>query len=286
MATTRGSCLCGDVRWEVDAPDFMTHCHCSRCRKAHGAAFATGVMAPADTFRSTRGRDSIERYFSSPEVARPFCRRCGSPVPDGQPFQGMVVIPAGGFDDDPGVRPIAHMFVADKAPWVELPDDGLPRFDAYPPGIDSPVLDDLPDRRAAGKAIGGSCLCGEVAYAIEGDLLLSWNCHCSRCRKARGAAHASNLFAAIAAVRFLRGEDLLSSYKVPEALRFKHVFCRRCGSSMPNLSPERGFAVIPMGTLDDDPGMRPQGHIYVGSRAPWYEVPPGLPQYDEGPPSR
>lgn len=285
MATTRGSCLCGEVAWEVDAPDFMTHCHCSRCRKASAAAFTTGVMAPADTFRLTHGRDSIARTFSSPELSRPFCRQCGSPVPDGEPIQGMVAIPAGGFDDDPGVRPIAHIFAASKAPYVELPDDGLPRFDEYPPGIDATVLEDFSDRGAAGGAIGGSCLCGEVAYAVEGGLLRLWNCHCSRCRKVRGAAHASNLFCALDEVRYLRGEPLLRSYKVPEALRFRNVFCTRCGSGMPRLEHERGMVIIPVGTLDDDPGMRPERHIFTGSRAPWFEIADRLPQHEEYPPS-
>ncbi|MCP6768815.1 GFA family protein, partial [Klebsiella pneumoniae] len=83
MATIHGSCLCGDVAWEAPAPlEFMSHCHCSRCRKSHGAAFATYCMAPVESLRLTRGEDAIVRYESSPEMRRPFCRRCGSVVPD------------------------------------------------------------------------------------------------------------------------------------------------------------------------------------------------------------
>jgi hypothetical protein len=72
---------------------------------------------------------------------------------------------------------------------------------------------------------------------------------------------------------------------VPDARYFTTVFCRRCGAKMPRLSPERGIAVVPMGSLDDDPGMRPQRHIYVGSKAPWHDITDDLPQDVEAPPS-
>jgi hypothetical protein len=110
------------------------------------------------------------------------------------------------------------------------------------------------------------------------------NCHCTRCRKARGAAHASNLFTE--SVRFTRGEDQLVTYKLPEARYFMQVFCRTCGSPMPRVDAGRGFAVVPMGALDDDPGARPEGHIFVGSMAPWYQIADGLPQWEETPPAQ
>ena len=54
---------------------------------------------------------------------------------------------------------------------------------------------------------------------------------------------------------------------------------------MPRLQPERGLAIIPMGSLDDDPGIRPERHIFAASRAPWFEIADRLPQHDEYPPS-
>ena len=128
----------------------------------------------------------------------------------------------------------------------------------------------------------GSCLCGAVAFEL-GTAIEFRNCHCSRCRKARGAAHASNLAAALAGFRFTRGEDRLASYKVPEAERFTQVFCRTCGSPMPCPQPARGMAVVPMGSLDGDPGVRPDRHIFVDSKAPWYEIADDLPQDAEYP---
>lgn len=82
-------------------------------------------------------------------------------------------------------------------------------------------------------------------------------------------------------LRYLRGEELLTSYKVPQAQRFTSVFCRVCGSSLPVLNRASGAWVIPMGTLDDDPGYRPQAHIFVGSKAQWYDLGNSLPEFDE-----
>ncbi len=75
----RGGCLCGAIRYQIDgALGAMTHCHCSMCRKAHGAAFATYARVLLRDFRFDRGEDQLERYRSSPEVDRAFCKRCGS----------------------------------------------------------------------------------------------------------------------------------------------------------------------------------------------------------------
>jgi hypothetical protein len=277
---SHATCLCGHVAWDLDGPlELMSHCHCSRCRKAHGAGFATYVAGPAEGFR-LHGREHVTRWESSPGFFRCFCSRCGSVVP-GDPFEGRMFVPAGNFDDDPGVRPLAHIFVASKAPWVEIRDT-LPRFDAYPEGIDAPVLPDRPPLDPPG-ALRGSCLCGGVAYRVEAPPLRCWNCHCGRCRKARSAAHASNLFAAADGVRFTRGVDLLVSYKIPDALRFTQVFCRTCGSNLPRLDRDSNLAAVPMGALDDDPGMRPQAHIFTASKTPWFDIADDLPQHAEYP---
>lgn len=284
MASVRGSCLCGDVAWTAEAPlDLMTHCHCSRCRKAHGSAFATFVACRDGALAFTRGRERIVDRASSATLSRPFCERCGTVVPTEEPWEGQILFPAGPLDDDPGTRPVAHIFTASRAPWFQI-RDALPRFDAYPPGIDVPAIPDPPRTRSPVGQIPGSCLCGGVAFVITGPPLRAYYCHCSRCRKARAAAHAANLFVAAEVVRFTRGSDLLASYKVPEARRFMQVFCRLCGSPMPRLDPERGLAVVPMGSLDDVPGIRPSRHIFVGSMAPWYTIADELPQDAENPP--
>jgi len=132
--------------------------------------------------------------------------------------------------------------------------------------------------------IRGSCLCGGVAFEAAGQIEFR-NCHCSRCRKARGAAYASNVFVKIPEFRWLRGEELLVNYKLPGAQRFGNAFCRVCGSPMPRAVPMRDFVVVPAGSLDGDPGIRPAYHIFVGSKAPWHEISDSLPQHQEYPPA-
>src|SRR5262249_43191419 len=156
--------------------------------------------------------DRIVGYESSPGNVRPFCGRCGGVVASGDPIQGMVGMPAGSFDDDPHAQPIAHIFVGSKAPWYEVTDD-LPRFEAYPPGVDAAVFPDLDRPRTTDGGTAGSCLCGAVRYVASGEPLLSRYCHCSRCRKARAAAHVANVVFPYAGVRYTAGEDRLRSYK-------------------------------------------------------------------------
>jgi hypothetical protein len=81
------------------------------------------------------------------------------------------------------------------------------------------------------------------------------------------------------------GQDRVREYKVPEARFFTQSFCADCGSPVPRVDSGRGIAIVPMGSLDDDPGLRPREHIFVGRKAPWHEIADALPQYPEGPPA-
>lgn len=133
-----------------------------------------------------------------------------------------------------------------------------------------------------GDELTGGCLCGAVRYRLTEKPVWSHNCHCSRCRKSGGGAFASNLFFPLDALSYTTGEELLRSFKVPEAERFTHVFCSRCGSTLPFRNEARGLAGVPMGTLDDDPGLGPRAHIFVDSKAPWFAITDDLPQHTEG----
>jgi hypothetical protein len=115
----------------------------------------------------------------------------------------------------------------------------------------------------------GSCLCGAVRYEISGDAGQFWHCHCNRCRKATGTGHASNILLKPKSVEWPAGNELLKYFKVPDAKRFATVFCTVCGSLMPRVAPDMSIAVVPAGTLDNDPGIRPQGRIYQDSKASW-----------------
>lgn len=130
----------------------------------------------------------------------------------------------------------------------------------------------------------GSCLCGAVRYEITGHLGIFQYCHCSRCRKFTGSAYAANLIIAPGQFRWLRGEDLVGRYEHPEARHFATSFCRRCGASLPWLGKSRKAVVVPAGTLDQDPGIRPMQNVFWGSRAPWYVEAGELPRHEELPP--
>lgn len=129
----------------------------------------------------------------------------------------------------------------------------------------------------------GSCLCGGVAYEVHGELSRFYHCHCGRCRKATGTGHASNMLLKSARAEWLKGEELLTSYKVPEAERYRTCFCSLCGSPMPRVVPALGIVVVPAGSLDNDTGIKPQARIFWDSRADWTCASGDLPTFPEYP---
>jgi hypothetical protein len=135
-------------------------------------------------------------------------------------------------------------------------------------------------------SIRGSCLCGAVRYELTETPTRAHNCHCSRCRKSRGAAFASNLIVPRDGFHFLGGEEHVQAYKVPDAARFTHAFCRDCGSSLPWFNAAYGVMIVPMGSLDEDPGIAPGSHIFVESKAAWFTISDDLPQHPGPPGSR
>jgi hypothetical protein len=270
------------VAFESDAPLARSHaCHCTICRRLHGSAYGAYALARKPQFRFTRGEAGIARYASSSNGFRWFCARCGSVLPERHVSGDQVGIPIGTLDDaGPELRMRAHIFVESRAPWHEI-TDSLPRFDTWPPAYQlgvhpTPAREPSPDGE-----ITGSCLCNAVAYALSRPPREMRSCHCSRCRKARAAPFATNALTDLAGFRFTRGEDQLSSYRVPGARYFMQVFCKICSAPMPRVDPSRDLVVIPGGSFDGDPGVRPAFHIFAGSKAPWFEVTDGLPTHAE-----
>lgn len=129
----QGGCLCGAMRYEVDGPlTDVSNCHCSMCRRFHGAAFATYAMVSAEDFRWLSGQELLSVYESSPGNGWAFCRVCGSSL--GLPSHGKLIsLALGTLDKDPGVRPEYHIFVGSKAAWHDITDT-LPQHNAWPPG--------------------------------------------------------------------------------------------------------------------------------------------------------
>jgi hypothetical protein len=282
---TEGRCLCGALRYEIDGPFVdMLHCHCSMCRKHHGTPFATWAAAPSSGFRWLSDTATLGSFASSGNGHRDFCRVCGSVAPMVLDDMGMVIVAAGNLDGDPGIRPTRHMFVGSKAPWYAITDD-LPQHEEFPPEFGMAATPRPTVELKPGVA-QGSCLCGDVAFEITTPPLRMFLCHCSRCRRGRSAAHCANVFYLAEGFSWTRGAERVTDYPLPEAQYFATAFCSRCGSELPRVSMERNIAVVPAGSLDSDPGLEPAGHIFVGSKAPWFEISDGWPQYAEMPPRR
>lgn len=131
--------------------------------------------------------------------------------------------------------------------------------------------------------VTGSCFCRKVSYEIRGNLGIFQYCYCSRCRKFTGSAHASNLLVAPGDFRWLGGEEYVGRYEPENTKHFATSFCQSCGSSLPWLEKTGKAVIVPAGTLDDDPKIRPAQNIFYESRALWYQDPAGLPHYDELP---
>lgn len=274
-----GSCLCGAVRYEIDGPfTMMAHCHCSMCRKHHGAMFSTFATAPDRGFRWVSGQDQVEIYPSSEHGRRPFCRSCGSAAPMLLPEMELVVVPAGNLREDPGLRPQMHIFAGSRAPWYPI-TDALPQHAGYPPAFGAGAGVDRPAPRPKAGVTQGSCLCGAIAWELAGAPERMQNCHCSRCRRARSAAYATNAFYRRDQLCWTAGADCVESYSLPGAKYFGQDFCRRCGSPVPRVVAATARVVVPCGGLDDDPGMLPLGHIFATSKAPWFQISDGLPQW-------
>lgn len=119
--------------------------------------------------------------------------------------------------------------------------------------------------------INGSCLCNEVKYTVTGPFQIFALCHCSRCRKSTGSAHASNIFTDADRVSWISGVSLIKRYELPDAKRFTKAFCSLCGSPVPCVSRDGKRLLIPAGCLESDPEIKPHVRIYCADMAPWYE---------------
>lgn len=127
----------------------------------------------------------------------------------------------------------------------------------------------------------GRCLCEGVAYEIQGELGPAYNCHRSKCRRWHGSAFRSRASLRTEQFRWVRGEELLSSYLLGKVTRW---FCKVCGSNLISSYSDRPEVLgLPLGGLEQHPGHVPEAHIFVGSKSPWYEITDDLPQYDAWP---
>ncbi|OLE66667.1 MAG: hypothetical protein AUG09_06355 [Acidobacteria bacterium 13_1_20CM_2_68_7] len=136
-----GSCACGQVRYRATGPlTEMIHCHCSDCRKRHGAAFATHVGVPRERFTFVQGQDMLQLYRSDSGTRRWFCRCCGSKMISEADGWRDTYFTAGTLDTPPAAPAQMHIFVRSKVGWYEI-RDGHPQHSTYPIKWDEPARD-------------------------------------------------------------------------------------------------------------------------------------------------
>jgi hypothetical protein len=127
-----GSCLCGSVGYEVDAPAGpIVHCHCQTCRKTHGSAFSSVTNVPRERFRFVKGEELLNAFESSPGKFRKFCSRCGSHIVAERANQPTVLLRLGCLDTPIDDKPRAHIWRSDAASWYD-PKLELPEFPQSP----------------------------------------------------------------------------------------------------------------------------------------------------------
>ncbi len=131
---------------------------------------------------------------------------------------------------------------------------------------------------ASGRSLTGRCACGAVEYEVADEFLYAANCHCSACRAMTGTAFKS--FAGIERTKLAltKGEDAVATYGDAEA---HDARCETCHSFLYSVVRDGAFVHVAMGSLADAPSIRPTEHIFVGSKAPWFEIADDLPQFDE-----
>lgn len=128
--TITGQCLCGSIKYSVDKLEpNMGNCHCTMCRKFHGAAYATYAQAKFENFHWTKGEGTIKNYVAENGTVRRFCEECGSSLifqDDTNDYQEIIHFAAGTLNSDIEVKPNVHIYMESKATWLDIGDD-LPK---------------------------------------------------------------------------------------------------------------------------------------------------------------
>jgi hypothetical protein len=128
------------------------------------------------------------------------------------------------------------------------------------------------------RMLVGKCECGAVRYQVEDAFLYASNCHCSRCRAATGSAFKP--FAGIERKKLEIMDDDAALLIVGEEV-LNDTRCGACGSLLFSVVRDGAYVHVALGSLVDAPSVRPTKHIFVGSKAPWFEITDDLPQFDE-----
>ena len=121
------------------------------------------------------------------------------------------------------------------------------------------------------RILNGGCLCGTVRYAIKDEFRLFHLCHCIQCRRITGSAYAANLFTDLKHLEWTKGQDLIRQFEFPKR-EFTKVFCTLCGSGLPFPSNDGLSIIIPAGSLDEEPSIKPMRNIFWEEHVTWFDA--------------
>lgn len=129
--------------------------------------------------------------------------------------------------------------------------------------------------------IKGSCCCGSIKFQITSPPSMMGMCHCSRCRKVGASALA---FVDKNSFSLLEGREFIQRYEPQAPFKYARTFCKNCGTALGEIGSESDSFPISVNCLDDDPEVKIQFHVYVGSKPAWYDICDSAPQFQESPP--
>lgn len=245
-----GSCLCGEVVFEVTPPlRDVVACHCRQCRKQSGHYWAA-TSVPHDRFRLVRDAGLVW-FDASAAARRGHCGRCGAFLfwqPSGE---ARISFAAGALEGATGLGIAEHIFTNEGG-------------DYYPESTAA--------HEPAGAMLRGSCLCGGCAFTMPGPAVEVTACHCHQCRKTSGHFSAS-FDAEESGLRWTRQETLAEHVTPGGAHR---GFCRNCGTSLYFRAADGAFSVE-AGCIDGATGGWLSRHIHAADKGDYYDLEDGLP---------
>lgn len=269
----KGQCQCGAVSFEIEgalrAPSL---CHCSQCRRLHGAPGAY-TSAPKSAYR-IHGEESLNWYRISPRSEQSFCKVCGSKLfwrsVDGTELDATM----GSLTGANGLKLERHIWTRSQGDYYEIGHDGVPRYAESSLGA-QPIGEEAPPQPGSKKTEhSGRCQCGAVNYRVTGNMRDVVVCHCGQCRRIHG--HAPGYSAARQAEMVIEGEGSLAWYRTSnEAQR---GFCSRCGSSLFWKPDGRETVSVAAGSINPPTGMKTVRHIFAADKGDYYTIADGVPQ--------
>jgi len=222
-----GQCFCGAVSFEIEghlsAPSL---CHCSQCRRLHGAPGAY-TSAPASAYRIS-GEENLNWYPTSKRAEQGFCRVCGSKLFWREIGGKDLDATMGSLEATTGLTLARHIWTRSQGDYYEIDHDGVPRFAESSRDAQPIPEEPAPESGPKTNQHSGRCQCGAVKYRVTGNMRDVVVCHCSQCLRIHG--HAPGYSAARKAEMTIEGEDNITWYRSSEEAQ--RAFCTKCGSSL------------------------------------------------------